>query len=236
MAWGNPSKALRLAQNMNRGAQGRPWRGRGGNRVGGQSGRRGGSFATGDVPSAHQVLPGAGVSIVLKIDQPTGNEVQGIVGEVLGRGNHPRGIKVRLQDGRVGRVQRMVDQAIARDASEGLSNLGRDGEPNAVASTSDVNPPAVTSSRHFSDVRNDPYDYTSASTSREPMNLADYIKPSKNRRKKPASKENESVGEPIESNTAATPAPAVAIVTCPICGLFEGDEEAVAFHANTHFD
>jgi uncharacterized repeat protein (TIGR03833 family) len=55
------------------------------------------------------VTPGARVSIVLKQDQPTGHEVQGIVADVLTRGNHPRGIKVRLQDGRVGRVQRMKD-------------------------------------------------------------------------------------------------------------------------------
>jgi uncharacterized repeat protein (TIGR03833 family) len=61
------------------------------------------------VPKVHQVIPGAGVSIVLKQDQPTGREVQGIVADVLTRGNHPRGIKVRLRDGRVGRVQRMSD-------------------------------------------------------------------------------------------------------------------------------
>lgn len=60
------------------------------------------------VPSVRQVVPGARVSIVLKQDQPTGREVQGTVSEVLTRGNHPRGIKVRLQDGRVGRVQRMA--------------------------------------------------------------------------------------------------------------------------------
>jgi uncharacterized repeat protein (TIGR03833 family) len=189
---------------------------------------------TGDVPRAHQVVPGAGVSIVLKVDQPTGNEVQGIVGEVLGRGNHPRGIKVKLQDGRVGRVQRIVNEAIARDASEGFSNLGRNGEAQPVAFGSSASPPAISSSRLFSDIRNDPYDYTSASTSREPINLADYIKPSKNRRKKAVSKESESVEEPTDSSLAATSA--ITIVTCPVCGLFEGDEEAVAFHANTHFD
>jgi hypothetical protein len=34
--------------------------------------------------------------------------VQGVVQDLLTRGNHPRGIKVRLTDGRVGRVQRMA--------------------------------------------------------------------------------------------------------------------------------
>ncbi|OJJ72172.1 hypothetical protein ASPBRDRAFT_88403, partial [Aspergillus brasiliensis CBS 101740] len=58
-------------------------------------------------PTTQHVRPGAGVHIVLKKDQPTGRTVSGIVGEVLTRGNHPRGIKVRLVDGRVGRVQSM---------------------------------------------------------------------------------------------------------------------------------
>lgn len=61
------------------------------------------------VPTTTQVRPGTAVSIVLKQDQPSGREVQGVVQDLLTRGNHPRGIKVRLQDGRVGRVQRMVD-------------------------------------------------------------------------------------------------------------------------------
>lgn len=61
------------------------------------------------VPSIQQVQQGKSVSIVLKQDQPTGREVQGIVQELLTRGDHPRGIKVKLTDGRVGRVQRMAD-------------------------------------------------------------------------------------------------------------------------------
>ncbi|QIW96833.1 hypothetical protein AMS68_002351 [Peltaster fructicola] len=63
-----------------------------------------------NVPSFAQVKAGAQVSIVLKQDQSTGHEVQGVVQDVLTSGNHPRGIKVRLTDGRVGRVQRMVTQ------------------------------------------------------------------------------------------------------------------------------
>nr|POF02520.1 uncharacterized protein ywbe [Quercus suber] len=63
-----------------------------------------------NVPKIGQVVPGAAVSIVLKADQSTGREVQGFVQDLLTRGDHPRGIKVRLQDGQVGRVQRMVRQ------------------------------------------------------------------------------------------------------------------------------
>lgn len=65
------------------------------------------------VPTIQQVTPGAAVSIVLKQDQPTGREVQGTVADLLTRGNHPRGIKVRLTDGRVGRVQRMANDQLS---------------------------------------------------------------------------------------------------------------------------
>ena len=49
---------------------------------------------------------GAEVDVVLKADQPTGKLTHGIVAEILtSSAVHPRGIKVRLQDGQVGRVQ-----------------------------------------------------------------------------------------------------------------------------------
>lgn len=50
---------------------------------------------------------GAGVDIVLKKDQGTGKLTRGIVAEILTSDSfHPRGIKVRLKDGQVGRVQK----------------------------------------------------------------------------------------------------------------------------------
>ena|SRR5277367_2543637 len=59
------------------------------------------------IPKSTAVVPGKSVDIVLKQDQGTGRTVQGIIGEVLSRGDHPWGIKVRLKDGRVGRVQKV---------------------------------------------------------------------------------------------------------------------------------
>lgn len=51
---------------------------------------------------------GAEVDIVLKKDQPTGKLTHGKVGEILtSDSQHHRGIKVRLQDGQVGRVQKI---------------------------------------------------------------------------------------------------------------------------------
>ncbi|GAA5824311.1 hypothetical protein JCM3770_004460 [Rhodotorula araucariae] len=56
-------------------------------------------------PTPHRLVPpGTRVSITLKADQGTGRTVQGVVAERLTRGDHPRGVKVRLEDGRVGRV------------------------------------------------------------------------------------------------------------------------------------
>ncbi|GAA5904859.1 uncharacterized protein JCM6883_004889 [Sporobolomyces salmoneus] len=52
--------------------------------------------------------PGTPVAITLKQDQGTDRTVQGIVKEKLSRGDHPRGVKVRLRDGRVGRVVRLL--------------------------------------------------------------------------------------------------------------------------------
>lgn len=52
---------------------------------------------------------GMRVAIVLKQDQRTGKRTMGIVKDILTRSpNHPHGIKVRLDDGRVGRVQAIL--------------------------------------------------------------------------------------------------------------------------------
>lgn len=52
------------------------------------------------------VIPGITVDIVLKKDQRTGTLTRGIVKDILTKSpNHPHGIKVRLTDGQIGRVQ-----------------------------------------------------------------------------------------------------------------------------------
>jgi len=51
---------------------------------------------------------GSKVDIVLKADQKTGKLTQGIVADILtSSANHHRGIKVRLKDGQIGRVQKV---------------------------------------------------------------------------------------------------------------------------------
>ena len=52
------------------------------------------------------IKPGLKVSIVLKQDQRTGNLTKGIVKDILtNSANHHHGIKIRLEDGQVGRVK-----------------------------------------------------------------------------------------------------------------------------------
>jgi uncharacterized repeat protein (TIGR03833 family) len=55
------------------------------------------------------VFPGLEVDIILKNDQRTGKTTRGIVKDILtNSAQHSRGIKVRLQDGQVGRVQNIL--------------------------------------------------------------------------------------------------------------------------------
>ena len=55
------------------------------------------------------ISPGLEVEIVLKQDQRTGKRTRGIVKDILTKSpNHPHGIKVRLEDGQVGRVQEIL--------------------------------------------------------------------------------------------------------------------------------
>ncbi|MFH2066538.1 MAG: YwbE family protein [Pseudomonadota bacterium] len=52
------------------------------------------------------IRPGLKVSIVLKQDQRTGRLTEGVVRAILTKSaTHPHGIKVRLEDGQVGRVK-----------------------------------------------------------------------------------------------------------------------------------
>jgi uncharacterized repeat protein (TIGR03833 family) len=55
------------------------------------------------------IRPGLKVAIVLKDDQRTGRLTEGVVADLLTKSSfHPHGIKVRLTDGKVGRVQEIL--------------------------------------------------------------------------------------------------------------------------------
>jgi uncharacterized repeat protein (TIGR03833 family) len=52
------------------------------------------------------IKPGLRVTIVLKVDQRSGRLTEGIVRDILTKSAvHPYGIKVRLENGQVSRVQ-----------------------------------------------------------------------------------------------------------------------------------
>lgn len=161
-----------------------------------------------NVPSVAQVAPGAAVSIVLKQDQPTGREVQGIVQDLLTKGNHPRGIKVRLTDGRVGRVQRMLSDQVASQTPS---------QPNTRANAT-TRPPRILGMVH--DVRNE-----EGASEPPPRTLLDFL---------PPTDDHEEISDSLSESERVNFSSASA--RCPICDNFEGDEAAVSHHVEEHLD
>ncbi|RAH84322.1 hypothetical protein BO86DRAFT_239989 [Aspergillus japonicus CBS 114.51] len=172
------------------------------------------------VPTTKEVLPGANVNIVLKADQPTGRTVSGTIADVLTRGNHPRGIKVRLTDGRVGRVQSM-------SAGSG----GQSADPAA------LEPAEFTSAAaEFSRGRGSQARRTEADEPPRNIGLDAYItKPSRQKRRGGRGEGAGAGGLDGDAVAVAVAAAAAPVVTCPVCGVFEGDEAAVAYHVASHF-
>ncbi|KAF2676098.1 hypothetical protein K458DRAFT_424958 [Lentithecium fluviatile CBS 122367] len=178
------------------------------------------------VPAYASIAPGTAVSIVLKQDQPTGHQVQGIVADILTRGDHPRGVKVRLRDGRVGRVQRAVSEAEGTKGENLVggpeANLGRDRDAAAGSRG------GRGTYRHEKDIREDDeylYDESRVRDSRTDglfaaLEAAD-------------ARERESRGLGDVAGGALEVEKEVAV--CPVCGEFEGDERAVSHHVETHF-
>lgn len=195
--------------NRPRNRQPRPPRGGGGNRDGGRGGKRAPGTpqqAAGTVPTLSQVVPGASVYIVLKEDQPTGRETPGVVQDILTNGNHPRGIKVRLRNGQVGRVQRMRTEAEA--SVPGPANPSVGSKPSSSARGGGATGAGGRFTHRYTDVRNDDY----FADGPPPRSLADFM---------PAASQDVADTEPVASGPT---------VNCPICEAFEGDEAAVTHH------
>lgn len=201
------------------------------------------------VPSIREVIPGAGVNIVLKADQPTGRTVPGIIDDVLTRGNHPRGIKVRLTDGRVGRVQSMSPAAGPASTSGQSSRVSG---PVGVAQEAIIHDGQrrdghTPGSRPMGGRRRDGGgDIRYAEEPELPpqqIGLDAYVKekkPKKQGRGKGSNSNSNSAtapedGRPIDDPATGSQAPPET-ATCPVCGGFEGDEVAVARHVASHFD
>jgi uncharacterized repeat protein (TIGR03833 family) len=187
------------------------------------------------VPKSHLVVPGADVNIVLKADQRTGRQVRGTVQHVLTRGDHYRGIKVRLTDGRVGRVQSMAVAAASDFAAQPIPS---------VASLTSAPPESAASSRgqgsraQYRDVRLD----EPLEAAPEQIDLGAYIVPSRRKgkpKKGTTSNRADEAASPTNSSNSGTNEGklhvATAVATCPVCDAFQGDEAAVSHHVAEHF-
>jgi uncharacterized repeat protein (TIGR03833 family) len=59
----------------------------------------------------NDIYPGLEVDIILKKDQRSGKRTRGVVKDLLtSSAYHSRGIKVRLEDGQVGRVAEIIEE------------------------------------------------------------------------------------------------------------------------------
>jgi uncharacterized repeat protein (TIGR03833 family) len=66
------------------------------------------------IPKRSEIRPGLRVQIVEKQNQRSGELTAGVVARILTKSpTHPHGIKVMLEDGRVGRVQSVEPTAPA---------------------------------------------------------------------------------------------------------------------------
>jgi len=187
------------------------------------------------VPKNHQVVPGAHVNIVLKADQRTGKQVRGTVQHVLTRGDHYRGIKVLLTDGRVGRVQSMALAAGSDSAAQPLSSVTSftSAPPDSAASLRGQGPRA-----RYRDARLD----EPLEAGPEQIDLGAYIVPSRRKGKPkkgttsdPTDKAANPTNSSISGANEARLDVASTVAICPVCEAFQGDEAAVAHHVAEHF-
>lgn len=170
------------------------------------------------VPTTSQVIPGAGVNIILKVDQPTGRTVSGYIQDVLTKGNHPRGIKVRLTDGRVGRVQSMNSNPASGSAD--MESF------NATFDSTSRQP-----DRHHGGGRPDRGGHPQPPPTQQ-FGLDAYIKPAKTKRGRGQGQGASTVSD-LQDFTVGSTVEEESV--CPVCADFRGDATAVAHHVAAHF-
>lgn len=196
------------------------------------------------VPTTREVVAGAGVNIVLKQDQPTGRTVSGTVRDVLTRGNHPRGIKVRLADGRVGRVQSIASGEVklaGEDIGE-AAGLQAAGGGAAWATDDSLGRRRRQDRGRRTDEEEVPPQH---------IGLDAFIKPAKQKGKRRGNTARDGEGKDDGEAGRAVPGEVPVdtsippqlgeqhqedVARCPVCNGFEGDEAAVAHHVASHFD
>lgn len=206
------------------------------------------------VPKTTAVIPGASVNIVLKADQPTGRTVCGVVRDVLTRGDHPRGIKVRLADGRVGRVQSMASAA-ADDRETHNAGLmsGRDGDGDGGSGSrggvgfheaegrgSRGGLLARGGGRGERGGGGGAREHEEDGPSQQ-IGLDAYVKEARPKRKTKKTQASAELSVAAAAAAAAEegrgdPSSPSETLSCPVCNEFKGDEAAISHHVATHFD
>ncbi|KAJ5609627.1 hypothetical protein N7528_010194 [Penicillium herquei] len=193
-----------------------------------RGGRGGSSNSHPRVPPSRSINPGTPVNIILKADQPTGRTVSGTVSDVLTRGDHPRGVKVRLTDGRVGRVQSLgSSEESSGPTQEEINERGK-----GIQLRAEGGDPSGRRNRFTArDMRLDGPEEPPA----EVMGLDMYIRPPKGK-KRGAKTQTQQNATDNRDDSSGTPQKTAETVSCPVCGTFQGDEAAVAHHVAGHFE
>ncbi|KAF3914809.1 hypothetical protein ABW20_dc0102757 [Dactylellina cionopaga] len=203
------------------------------------------------VPRHAVITTNTPVSIILKQDQSTGRQVTGVVADVLTRGDHPRGVKVRLKDGRVGRVQKILDAVPAGlEASGSRSNGEGEGYVDDGYSQTEFSPRGTGGGRgrgrRDRGFGNDNYQAPAPRNgdgderNETVYDLTAFIK---DKRKGGSSRGgiqqpggyNAAIAGSSTAGINRTSDIEAAVVRCPVCGNFEGDETAVQHHVEQHF-
>lgn len=128
------------------------------------------------VPRMSQLHTSVDVNIVLKHDQSSGKLTRGRISEILTRGDHPRGIKVRLTDGRVGRVQSFATGPHSISTVQTVPSAPMSG--GTLSDSSELSAQRSSRARYGERERNVSLqeDYREAPTPLQSRSLADYIK------------------------------------------------------------
>ncbi|KAJ6260580.1 hypothetical protein Dda_4806 [Drechslerella dactyloides] len=206
------------------------------------------------VPPHAALSPNTPVAIILKQDQPTGRQVTGLVSQILTRGDHPRGVKVRLTDGRVGRVQRVLDAVPSNTTTNIPASVPVDDSERAGAGAfdggydhHDKGATATSPTRGGRRGRGDrgrgrggkPWREAAGPAPRNgdgeeradaAFDLTAFIKDGRGKGGKRRQSQQSQQGA-----TGGDSVPEVGTVRCPVCGEFEGDERAVQHHVESHF-
>ena len=131
---------------------------------------------------------------------------------------------MRLRDGRVGRVQKLVSESEGQQGEAVVggagAGLGRDGEGEGGRGMGRAGGRMV-GGRVERDIRDeDEYLYDEGRTRRQPADVGLFA----------ALEEADRRHQGGDADVRG-----VEVATCPVCGEFEGDEAAVAHHVEEHF-